>query len=511
MSKPPGCFLFFLASMTFAGGCLGGGCVGASRTRSDKTLGVYAPLPHHIPPAPDAASFRFAMVHDVIHERYPRHGPAYYEERERLARENLAVLPRDSVTAFALTDDIAVGLDRRGRTDEAIALMRDKLKRQQALGLEGKDLYSTFANLGELLVRANIWEMCRGDVVARDRVREGREFIEKSLQVNPNAHFGRENWQLVALGYLLEAGLRPELIRKSDLIGNRLDRSVEFRQRALPIWWGDGDVENDKDIGRPYLPRWADRVHTRHRSGGHSQSETDEESRAKSITPVGGEARSGRRAPFDEPALWLVGEWRQGQGPNPHAPLCLGEIMSRVGQRYLAWSCYERSSRMADQFWPTASAQEFLRDHCRGRQEEIEKSLPAAEVAALRPRFESELAFGQNYQRDFQVYAEEKIRAGVNVNDPHFFDEFHAVRGPIASKVGPEEWYAGQPGPSERASASVLAFWQWGLLTGGACLLLAAIIATWIYRPRPSLGVTEITPPLSPAPESPPASSGPLH
>ena len=26
---------------------------------------------------------RFAMVHDVIHERFPRHGSAYYEERNR--------------------------------------------------------------------------------------------------------------------------------------------------------------------------------------------------------------------------------------------------------------------------------------------------------------------------------------------------------------------------------------------------------------------------------------------
>jgi len=511
MAKPPGILLFLLASIVFGAGCIAGGCAGASRVRNDKTLGVYAPLPHHIPPTADGASFRFAMVHDVIHERYPRHGPAYYEERERLARENLAVLPRDSVTAHALTDDIAVGFDRRGRTDEAIALMRDKLKRQQVLGLEGKDLYSTYANLGEFLVHANLWEMCRGDVVARDGVLEGRDFIEKSLHVNPNAHFGRENWQLIALAFLLEAGARPELIRKYDLIGNRLDRAVQFRERALPVWWGDADIESDADIGRPYMPRWAENVHTRQRFGGRSLAETDEESRNKSITPVGGEAKSGRRGPFDEPCLWLIGEWRQGQGPNPHAALCLGEIMTRVGQRYLAWNCFERASRMAEQFWPTAGSQEFLRDHCRGRQEEIEKSLPAAEVAALRSRFESELAFGQNYQRDFQVYTEDNIRAGGNVNDAHFFDAFHAARGPIASKVGPEEWYAGEPGGFERSKASFVAFWVWGLLTGGACLLFAAIIATWIYRPRPNLGVSEVTPPPSPAPESPPASSGPAR
>src|SRR6478609_5750010 len=131
--------------MLFVGGCIGGGGVGASRTGPDRAATVYAPLPHHVPPSPDATPFRFAMVHDVIHERYPRHGPAYHAERERLARERLAVLHPESEGAFAATDDLAVSLDRRGRTDEATTLMRDKLKRQQAIGVDEKDLYSAYA------------------------------------------------------------------------------------------------------------------------------------------------------------------------------------------------------------------------------------------------------------------------------------------------------------------------------------------------------------------------------
>jgi hypothetical protein len=34
------------------------------------------------------------MVHDVIHERYPKYGPAHYRERNRLTREKLAALAR---------------------------------------------------------------------------------------------------------------------------------------------------------------------------------------------------------------------------------------------------------------------------------------------------------------------------------------------------------------------------------------------------------------------------------
>src|SRR5262245_9705610 len=174
MRPPPGPVLFFLAASTFVGGCVGGGCVGAGRTSVDASSAIYAPFPHHVAPSEATAAFRFAMVHDVIHERYPRHGPEYYEERERLAREKIAVLPTDSEAAFALTDDISVGLARRGRTDETIALMRDKLKRQQALDLKLHELYSSYANLGESLIHGNLRAMLAGDAVARERVEEGR-------------------------------------------------------------------------------------------------------------------------------------------------------------------------------------------------------------------------------------------------------------------------------------------------------------------------------------------------
>src|SRR5262245_34885730 len=51
--------------------------------------GWECPLPHHVPKYPGVASLRFAMVHDVVTERYAKHGPTYYEERNRLTRIEL--------------------------------------------------------------------------------------------------------------------------------------------------------------------------------------------------------------------------------------------------------------------------------------------------------------------------------------------------------------------------------------------------------------------------------------
>src|SRR5262245_42703533 len=89
------------------------------------------PRPHHVPKSPNAATCRFGRAHDVIHERYPKHGAAFYRERERLARATLAHIPQDSDEAFGLVDDIAVGLVRTGKLPDAIPILRNKLKLQE--------------------------------------------------------------------------------------------------------------------------------------------------------------------------------------------------------------------------------------------------------------------------------------------------------------------------------------------------------------------------------------------
>src|SRR6059058_179817 len=78
-----------------------------------ETPTLVLPLPHHIPKTLGGISLRFAMVQDVIHERFARHGRAYYEERNRHCREVLAgSLPDDR--RDALIDDLGAGLDHLG-------------------------------------------------------------------------------------------------------------------------------------------------------------------------------------------------------------------------------------------------------------------------------------------------------------------------------------------------------------------------------------------------------------
>lgn len=399
------------------------------------------PLPHHIPKYEGGVSLRFAMVHDVIHERFARHGKAYYTERNRRARLAIAEERRKQGSAgrpspdyFAWCDDLGAGLDYLGEHDEAVRMLRAKLREQEALNYQGRDLYTTYANLGTFLIHGNFRKARDGDEAAKERLREGLAFIHKSIDVNPQAHFGREVWQAEVVEYMLAAMENPTILSKFDLIGDK-----------LTSYW---DTEW---LGSSYWPHNWDTHQGRHAAAFLKAPYSKEKAASirSSIACVGAEdgwkgvVRTSHQepVPFDEPTLGIIGMWRLGGGANPHFALTLGEIMVRVGQRYIAWCAYERAVQMKDRFWPDAAIQEQFVTHCRARQAAIEKQLPEPDREQLRPRFEAELAYGQRYQREYQQYEADRIAAGVLIEDPHFYDDFHTQHAAIASPLGEADQY----------------------------------------------------------------------
>ena len=402
---------------------------------------------------------------------------------------------------------MAAGLERLGRPDDAVRVMRDKLARQQARGLTGRDLYTSYANLGTFQIHAAAPKALSGDPAARERFREGVELVRKSVEVNSEAHFGRERWQVVIAEFLLAAMDRPDLLRTFDCLGNRLDLDIEQMLNREANWIDTGygrassaEFSQGKAVSEvpaffepgtdPADPaRWAElspiRRHVTKVGAEHGWE----------VVPVPSHQKP---VPFDEPVLGIIGMWRQGGGASPHFSLALGEVMLRVGQRHIAWAAFEWASRLADRHWSEPSLREFLREHCRKRQADIERTLshtppadahrPAwqnvspplssAEVADLRPRFEAELAFGEGYQRAYQQYEEQRIAAGVPLDDPHLFDAFHAGREPIASPVGSEEWFVWVP-RSKISEYAAGRRWAWGTFGAGVAAITAAGLMRW--------------------------------
>ncbi|HKI38353.1 MAG TPA: hypothetical protein VKA46_41270 [Gemmataceae bacterium] len=441
VSRGKGCFA--IALLAIIGGCAGlfGGYHYRLPGQRPRTEIHEYPLPHHIPKYEGGVSLRFAMVHDVIHERFPRHGETYYQERNRLARKALAEQKGQQDEAyFALFDDLGAGLDYLKQDDEAVPLLRDKLRQQEALGLKDRQLYTTYANLGTFLIHGSARAGLSGDAKAKERMREGLSFIRKAIEVNPEAHFGREVWQAVAVDYILAVSEDPKLLLRFDMIGDGLADEVDPRhQRSYQPGYGMGGSDRRAEA---YL------------KGERSEWDNAARLRESNVTLVGADpgwkhavpSAQGQPVPFDEPTLGIIGMWRLGGGASPHFALALGEIMMRVGQRYIAWCAYERAAAMADRAWPDANVQRQFAEHCRRRQRVIEEQLPAEEVKELRPRFEAELAYGQRYQKEYQEYEAERIRAGASLDDAHFNDDFNATHPPIASPVGAEEKFVAEKG-----------------------------------------------------------------
>jgi len=429
------------------------------------------PAAYRVPKIPGGTPLRLAMVHDILHERYLRHGPAWYARRNLDARKIIAAEAAASPPSPAYLDaldDLAIGLEGTGQYDDAIATMRKKLlllpplpaptsrparpendsDSQAWRAVDQLDLdrilasrnlspiqhhqYTSCANLGTILVHSAMPKALAGDAQAKARVREGLDFIEQSIAINPGAHFGRETWQAIAIEHLLAATDNPDLLQKYDLIGDRLDApggfggQVERFATGLPYSRVDSELTSELRLQiRSRIDRigidkdWAAIVHP-------DYSE-----------PM----------PFDEPTLAIIGMWTLGAGPSPHFALALGRIMEDLGQREIAWNAYERAVELKDRFWPAVSLPnrpdpaicEEMLAICRVRQlglAQAESSDAEAWQNRMRRQHTSELAWGIAFQKAYQDYEAAQIAAGVPLNDPNFYAAFFQNRPSIASAPG---------------------------------------------------------------------------
>jgi len=121
---------------------------------------------------------RFPTTLELITGKFLRHSPEFYRWRIKDREQRI----KDHPSEMALYDDLAVAYDKVGNDDKAIAIMLDK--ERMAPGQ-----YETYANLGTFYLHSGQYE-------------KGVEMIDKALQLNPDAHFGREKYQKYLAEYV---------------------------------------------------------------------------------------------------------------------------------------------------------------------------------------------------------------------------------------------------------------------------------------------------------------------
>ncbi len=144
------------------------------------------------------------MVETIV-GRFDRYPPLYYEMHlERVATE-LDADPSDHPKNLAAYDDAGVACDRLGRHDEAIEWMSRKRTALDALPASEdrtEHEYRYLPNLGTF--HAHRWLAAGADRSDMADIEVARDLIAQAIELNPDAHFGRERYQLMALAWILE-------------------------------------------------------------------------------------------------------------------------------------------------------------------------------------------------------------------------------------------------------------------------------------------------------------------
>jgi hypothetical protein len=172
---------------------------------------------------------RFPAALEIIAGKFVRHSRAYYEWRLVDRQKKLEAKPDDP----ALTDDLAVAYAKLGRPEEGIAVLEPVLA-------ANPQRYETISNLGTLLFFAG-------------RLDESKEQIRRALEINPDAHFGRERFQLLLTEYLqqsehAESGVMSADSRRTD--GHAL---VGFARHVLVAKFGPVSAENAHQLSPQQL------------------------------------------------------------------------------------------------------------------------------------------------------------------------------------------------------------------------------------------------------------------
>jgi tetratricopeptide (TPR) repeat protein len=321
-------------------------------------------------------------IAEVLAGKWEKHSQFFYEQRV-LKMKALIDKEPGNLPAY---DNLAVAYEKLGNRDSAIAIMdrKEHLKPGE---------YTTYANVGTFYLH-------KGDFD------NGILYIRKALQVNPNAHFGREEYQLRLAEFLRDGKLEPKLLRGTDflLVRHGAILTPDEARRLAETGLTDQDriyATSEPSSTQPLDP--------------DEQSETD-------VNQLG--YYRGSPARFGEPGFkenvfdGIVGMIRFGTGTSAELYLTLGDLLVLRGDKNLAFRAYQRALDLGH------PRQAYLKAAMKTVSELIydKSSIQPEAIAAERVDADAWVSAYQNYE-------DQLLRDGRDVDDDGNYAEFYRKFG----------------------------------------------------------------------------------
>lgn len=338
-------------------------------------------------------------IAEVLAGKWEKHSAFFYENRVARMTSLIAKEPAN----WPAYDNLAVALEKLGRPDEAIVVMRQKD------GLNPGQ-YTTHANLGTFLLHTG-------------KVDEGIDEIRKALAINPAAHFGREEYQLKLAEFLRDGKKDPRLLTAENFLGlgqSDLPELQAFLSTTLPATAAATTTALPPTIPSATAPTTM-------------SSDSYESLRAGLV-----ERRARRMAGGGSPDVLrngglkdnvfdgLVGIIRFGTGRSAELYLTLGDLLLLRGDKNLAYRAYQRA---IDFGHPRGAYLQAAMDAIRET---------AYDKSALTPQvITAERADADSWVRAYQQYEDDLIRAGKDPEVEANLIGFYKANGPA---VAPEKF-----------------------------------------------------------------------
>jgi tetratricopeptide (TPR) repeat protein len=348
---------------------------------------------------------------EVLAGQWERHSRFFYQHRVAAMTAKLAARSDD----WDAMDNLAVAHAKLDELDAAIAVMLDKEKRHPGQ-------YTTASNLGTFY-------MFKGDLPAAIAQ------LKRALAINPNAHFGREEYQLRLAEFLIRANADPNA---------ECDDFLHLRRTATDGFWGSKPATQSttEPTTNPYDGEFIDEPF----KIGFYHGRMEELGVKPNV--------------FDG----LVGMIRFGTTNSPELYFALGDLLALRGDKNLAVRAYQRA---LDTHHPQPAVVRRMIDAA-GEMEVPRGGLDPAVIAAER-------AAAEGWVAEYQQFEDDLVRSGKDTDDENNYAPFYAAHGRTLSTPDsfPGDFAASHPGVGREQVAGAV-----GLLA------IAGLIVARLVRHR---------------------------